>query len=178
MQAPVCALPGNHDDDLLMRQFFPQGPWNGPLVLQVGAWQLILLKSSVAGRIGGSVAPDDLQRLRRRLDTGRKRPVLLALHHHPVAVGSPWIDRHMLQAPDALLQLVADHEQIRAVVWGHVHQAFASQLGQSRLLACPSTAANSLAGTARFVHDPAGPACRWLLLDAQGNIETGLLYAD
>jgi hypothetical protein len=48
--------------------------------------------------------------------------------------------------------------------------------GHARMLACPSTAANSRPGTLRFEHDPAGPACRWLQLGAGGTLETGLFY--
>ena len=177
MDAPVYALPGNHDDDVLMQQYFPDGPWNGPLITQAGHWQLVLLKSALAGRIDGVIGQADIQRVEQWLGAGPKRPVLLALHHQPVSVGSPWIDRHMLAAPGALLQLLERHDRIRAVVWGHVHQAFETRLGRARLLACPSTAANSRVGTLRFAHDPAGPACRWLQLHARGRIETGLLYA-
>ena len=177
MRAPVCVLPGNHDDNLLMRRYLQTGPWNGPLILQAGDWQLVLLDSAVAGRIDGILDRDHVQQLRRCLVSRTKRPVLLALHHQPVPVGALWIDRYMLKDPDALLELVADHEQVRGVVCGHVHQAFESCLGNAKMLACPSSAANSRAGASRFVHDPAGPACRWLQLTAQGKIETGLLYA-
>jgi 3',5'-cyclic AMP phosphodiesterase CpdA len=55
MDAPVYALPGNHDDDVLMQQYFPDGPWNGPLIVQAGHWQLVLLKSALAGRIDGVI---------------------------------------------------------------------------------------------------------------------------
>jgi len=177
MKAPVCVLPGNHDEQLLMQQYLGQGPWNGPLILSCGDWRLALINSAVGGRIDGALDPNDIQHLRRCLDARLKQPVLLALHHQPVPVGSAWIDRYMLEAPDALLELIAEHGQIRGVIWGHVHQAFESRTGNARMLACPSTAANSLAGASGFTHDPAGPACRWLQLTAQGNIETGLFYA-
>jgi len=174
---PICALPGNHDDDELMRQYFPCGPWDGPRFLTAGAWQIVLLKSSLHGRVDGVISRTDLQRLQQHLRTGSRGPVLLALHHHPVPAGSAWIDRHMLDSPEPLLQLISGHERIRGVVWGHVHQALEETCGRARLLACPSTAANSLSGTLRFELDPAGPACRWLRLGARGGLKTGLLFA-
>ena len=177
LSAPVQALPGNHDDDLVMRRHFPHGPWNGPFIGRAGGWNLVLLKSSVAGRIDGVISPKDLQFVDTWLLTTAERPVLIALHHQPVVVGSAWIDRHMLQDPAGLLDLVRRHERVRAVVWGHVHQAFEGQLGHTRLLGCPSTAVNSLPGAVKFTRDPAGPACRWLKLHADGSLETGLLYA-
>lgn len=178
LAVPVLALPGNHDDDLLMQQHFPHGPWDGPLVIQAGVWQLILLKSTLAGRIDGAITQADIQSVCLTLGSMPKKLVLLALHHQPVPVGATWIDRYMLQNPGALLDLVEEHEQVVGVLWGHVHQAFETRLAATRLLACPSTAANSKPATEKFEHDPAGPACRWLQLHPQGQIETGLLFAE
>lgn len=172
---PVCALPGNHDEDGVMQRYFPAGPWNGPYASRAGEWQLVLLKTSVTGRIDGATNPADIEALRGLLRAGSPRPVLLALHHQPVAVGAAWIDRYMLQEPGLVLRLAEAHEQVRGVVWGHVHQAFATVLGHVTLLACPSSAVNSLPATRQFEHDPAGPAGRWLLLHADGLLETGLL---
>jgi len=172
--APVCVLPGNHDNEELMQRYFHRGPWTGPLILQAGAWRLVLLSSVLAGHIEGAISPGDIEQLRDFLETGPQTPVLIALHHQPVPVGAQWIDRYMLRAPEALLGLLADHDEIRALVWGHVHQAFETTIGSTRLLACPSTAANSVAGALHFTRDPAGPACRWLQLKAQGALATGL----
>ena len=168
-------LPGNHDEPAKMRVHFPQGPWDGPLIWPAGAWRLALLKSSAPRRIDGALDPADLRRLGAWLQSPGDYPVLIALHHQPVAVGSPWIDRHMLEAPEGLLQLVRRHERVRGVVWGHVHQSYESRLGAARMLGCPSTASNSLPDREKFTEDPAGPACRWLELHSDGTLETGLL---
>jgi 3',5'-cyclic-AMP phosphodiesterase len=175
---PVCALPGNHDDSGVMRHYFPDGPWNGPLIMPAGEWRLVLLGSAVAGRIDGVISADAIGSVQAWLDGSPGHPVMVALHHQPVEVGSPWIDRYPLQAPGPLLELVQRHHQVRGMVWGHVHQEFDLRLGNARLLACPSTAANSRPVSLRFTDDPAGPACRWMLLHADGELETGLLRAD
>ena len=126
------------------------------------------------GRIDGRIRSEDIHAVQQHLLSEPDRPNLLALHHQPVKVDAPWIDRYMLDSPDEFMKLVEDSENIAAVVWGHVHHAFEARLGATRLLAGPSTAANSMAKTARFEFDPAGPACRWLELYPQGWLETGL----
>ena len=171
--APVCALPGNHDDSDIMRRFFPAGPWQGPLHLSADVWRIVLLTSAVSGRIDGALDAADLLRLDELLNEQPDAPVLLALHHQPIAVGSPWIDRYPLQAPEALLDLVRRHRQVRGGTWGHIHHAFERQQGRVLWLGAPSTAANSLAGQVRFTLDPEGPACRWLKLYADGSMKTG-----
>jgi len=92
-----------------------------------------------------------------------------------VPVGSPWIDRYPLLNAEEFWAVLDRHPGVRAVVWGHVHQAFDQNRGGVRLLSCPSSASNSLPGQEKFTRDPAGPACRWLDLASDGTIDTGIL---
>ncbi|MDZ4728362.1 MAG: phosphodiesterase [Xanthomonadales bacterium] len=175
LNAPVCALPGNHDVPELMQQYFPQGPYESPYFQQAGDWKVVLLNSARPGRIDGCIDNGDLLRVNQYL--AGDGPALLALHHQPMAIGSPWIDKYRLEQPEGLMNSVADHPQIKAVVWGHVHQAFAAQIGSARFMSAPSTAANSLPASAKFTLDPAGPAFRWLELFADGRMNSGILHA-
>ncbi len=176
LNIPICALPGNHDAPELMMQYFPNGPYDGPYRQKAGAWQLVLFNSARPRRIYGSIDTADLQQLAEWLQAEERGPYLLALHHQPIPVGSPWIDKHRLRQPEELLQCVALHPQIKAVAWGHVHQAFEKLVGQAQFMSAPSAAANSLPGTDRFSLDPRGPACRWLELFDDGRLESGILY--
>ncbi len=176
LNIPVFALPGNHDLPELMQQYFPHGAYQGPWLQTAGAWKLMLFNSARPRRIDGCIAATDLQQLDDWLKNDGAGPALLALHHQPVPVGAPWIDKHMLDQPEDFLQCVARHPQIKAVVWGHVHQVYEAERQQTRFMSAPSSAANSLRGTDRFSLDPAGPACRWLELFDDGRLESGILY--
>ena len=72
--APVCALPGNHDDDALCRTHFPDGPWPEPRLLDAGSWRLALLKSSVEGRVDGAIAPAHLDTVEHWLEAEPAHP--------------------------------------------------------------------------------------------------------
>lgn len=176
LNIPVCALPGNHDAPEVMMQYFPHGPYLGPYLQKAGTWQLMLLNTARPRRIDGSIDIADLQQIAEWLQGADGVPTLIALHHQPVPVGAPWIDKHMLQEPQELLECVAQYPQIKGVVWGHVHQVFERVIGQARFVSAPSAAANSLPGTARFSLDPCGPACRWLELFDDGRLESGIIY--
>ena len=93
--APVLALPGNHDEVGLMQRYFRNGPWNGPLFHAARNWQIILLDSTRPGEVPGYLSESDLHSLRQRLERSEAQHVLLAMHHQPVEVGSPWIDKYM-----------------------------------------------------------------------------------
>lgn len=171
---PVLAVPGNHDEPERMARWLPSTATGAPLVHDAGRWRLVLLNSVIPRAVPGQLEESTLAALEEIL-AGDGRPVLIALHHQPLPVGSPWIDRYPLQQPEAFRDIVCRHPAVRAVCWGHVHQAFDLHQDGVRWLACPSTAANSLPGHERFTPDPAGPACRWLELHPDGTLTTGLL---
>lgn len=173
--APVLALPGNHDEPGVMCRYFPQGPWNAPLVQEARGWRLVLLNSTVPGRVGGHLSAETLDALDRVLGRQPSRFTLIALHHQPVPVQSTWIDRYPLDNPDDLFRLCDRHPGIRGIAWGHVHQDFHAMRDELHLLGSPSTVANSLPEKETFTLDLGGAACRWLELHADGALETGCL---
>ena len=174
---PVLALPGNHDEPAVMRDGFPAGPWDGPHLSRIGDWRLVLLDSTERGRVSGLLDRSSLEWLESELNSGKEGHHLVALHHQPVAVDAPWIDRYRLESPQDFLDLVDRSPSVRGVLWGHIHQDFRQDRNGVAFLGAPSTVANSLPGTDRFTLDGAGPACRWLELHPDGAIRTGLLNA-
>lgn len=176
---PLFALPGNHDEPAAMRRFFPRGPWEGPAFIEQDDWLLVLLDSTGPGRIDGTLSDETFVALEKGLADSAAGHVLVALHHQPVPVGSPWIDRYALVAADAerLLALLERDGRVRCVTWGHVHQDFRAKRGGMLLLGAPSTVANGVPGREKFTLDEGGPACRWLVLGEDGSVETGLLRA-
>ena len=175
--APVLALPGNHDDPAAMRRYFPRGPWDGPLQRESRNWQLLLLDSTVPGEVSGRFAPQAIERLDHCLRRSRAAHVLLALHHQPVPVNAPWIDRYALESAETFLEVVDRHPRVRCITWGHVHQDFEAVRNGVLLLGSPSSAVNSLPNAERFTLDLGGPAARWLELGPDGAVATGLLHA-
>ena len=176
-EAPILALPGNHDAPPVMARYFPRGPWSGPLFHAQGGWQFILLDSTRPGEICGFLDERHLESLGQGLAQSEAEHVLVALHHQPVEVGSPNFDKYPLREPEALLTIIEEVPRVRCVTWGHIHQDYSADHRGIRMLGSPSTAANTLPGSQKFTLDEAGPACRWLQLGREGSIETGLLRA-
>jgi Icc protein len=182
---PVLGTPGNHDTPEGTRACLPRSAADELLVYSpaenakrpstVRPWQIILLCSAKPGEISGRFEDRQLDEFEAALESD-SGPALVALHHQPWPVGSPWIDRYPLNAPERFRALVEKHARVRLVLWGHVHQAVRVDLGEGQVgYGAPSTVSNSLPGMPRFTVDPAGPACRWLKLSPDGGFETGLL---
>lgn len=172
---PVLALPGNHDDAGLLEETFPGSPVDTISVSEHGTWQVIRLNSCQPGKPEGRLGERTLADLEEFLQKGENRPQLIALHHQPIIIGSPWIDRYPLLHPQPLLQMLDRYPNVKAVVWGHVHQAFATERKGTIMLACPSSAINALPGAQKFTADRMGPACRWLELRADQTVSSGLV---
>lgn len=174
---PVLALPGNHDDAGLLAATFPGSPVDSVAVSGHGQWQIIRVNSCLAGKPEGRLTERTLQQLERVLLHQPHRPQLLALHHQPIAVNSPWIDKYRLFKPEAFLRLIDEAPGVKAVVWGHVHQVCDTDIGGVAMLSGPSSAINSLPGMQKFTADSLGPACRWLELSTDGTVRNGILSA-
>lgn len=170
----VAWLPGNHDRREVMAGVFDELGFDSGPVIEQGGWQIVLLDSAWPDRIDGFLDEERLAPLD-RLQPGR--PALVFVHHQPLAVGSPWIDRYPLSEAERLWRKL-DAGTVRAVAFGHVHQAFAQEQNGIACLAAPSTAVNSLPGQEKFTPDPSGPAARWFRLWPDGKWKTGIVGAE
>ncbi|GAB2797395.1 3',5'-cyclic-AMP phosphodiesterase [Halomonas shantousis] len=140
---------GNHDNPQCMEELQPFHD-----ELDLGDWRLLMLDSRVAGQTGGELGQSQLQELAWRLEED-ERPTLLAMHHPPVEVGSRWMDSLGLADRDALWQTLAAYGQVKAILCGHIHQAFAAHQGTVAVYGCPSTSDQFLPGSAEFAVDEA-----------------------
>ncbi len=169
---PVWCLPGNHDNPALMRLELAVDPFQAGGHHDLGNWRIVLLDSCAPGQAHGRLGDAELARLEAALAGAGERHVIVALHHHPIPMGSRWIDSVALQNPQALFAITDRHAAVRAMTWGHVHQQHDSLRRGVRMLATPSTCAQFLPRSEQFAIDAAPPGYRCLSLHADGRIET------
>ena len=171
---PVLCIPGNHDLVPEMRAALAGPPFvlDGPA--DIGAWRIVLLDSVVSGQAGGHISIDMLTRLDEELGRARQRHAMVCLHHHPIAMSSRWLDNVGLANADEFWSVIDSHPQVKAVVWGHVHQNFEGARRGVRLFATPSTCAQFQPRSDQFVIDNQPPAYRLLTLHSNGAVDTGV----
>lgn len=174
LQAPIHFLPGNHDDPALMRRVLGARAYTAVQGLALGAWQLLFVNTHLPGTHAGFLASEALDALEHELGAQRERPVLILLHHPPLSVGSPWMDGMGLRNADALWELLGDFPNVASLVFGHAHQVFEARVGAVRVLGTPSTCVQFMPGTDRYRKDTARAGYRWLLLHADGTLDTGV----
>lgn len=173
LRLPLRWMAGNHDVQDMLEQSSA-----GSQILQpfydFARWRIILLDTSVDGAVFGHLEQQQLQQFEQLLQQAADRHVLVCLHHHPVDIGSAWIDRLGLQNADEFWAVVERYPSIRAVLCGHVHQDFAGQHQGVKVYASPSTCVQFLPQSQDFALDSRSPGYRWLRLHDCGKLETGV----
>ena len=177
-KVPVYCLPGNHDEPAPMREALAARPFQLCGSARHGEWLLVMLDSYQHGMAAGRLAASELARLDAALAARPDRHALVCLHHHPIAAGSRWLDTVGLDNGAALFEVLDRHAHVRALLWGHVHQAFEGERRGVRLLSTPSTCAQFQPGSDTFVIDQRPPGYRWLELHADGRVETAVVWVE
>lgn len=164
LDCPWFWLPGNHDHPQHMaeaRDLLDE--------VDLGAWRLLMLDTQVIGQPHGEVGDAQRQWLDERL-VEDQRPTLIAMHHPPSLVGAAWMDAIGLSDREAFWQGLAPHAQVRGILCGHIHQAFAGlhhgEHGEIVVYGTPATTDQFLAGAEHFTIDQASrPGYRVIDLD-------------
>ncbi|MCE8018191.1 phosphodiesterase [Halomonas sp. MCCC 1A17488] len=153
LECPWFWLGGNHDQQDLMRDIKAIHD-----DIDLGDWRLLVADTWVKGHAHGELGAERIEALVERLSQD-ERPTLLVMHHPPLPVGSAWLDEIGLKDRDALWQALAPFTQVKAILCGHIHQAFAGrqrlERGEVMVYGCPSTTDQFLAGSDGFAIDEA-----------------------
>lgn len=153
LPCPWFWIPGNHDQLELMSA-------EQPLLDEVDLeqWRLLLLNTQVVGKPHGELGSDALGALAARLEHD-DRPTLIAMHHPPVDVGAAWMDAIGLQDRDAFWQLLSAYPQVKVILFGHAHQAYAQHHQAAGtdigVYGCPALSDQFLPGAEAFAIDEA-----------------------
>ena len=119
---PVALLAGNHDHPQLLRAALGRRAWVAPRRVELGEVALLLLSSHRPGCVGGWLGERQLAWIAQVVDHLGDRPLLVAVHHPPLAIGDPGLDAIALHDGAALLDVLRP-----------------ASLPPALLLGCPST---------------------------------------
>ena len=176
LQIDQAWLSGNHDSHSLMVDTV--GHSLLPRSIRLGRWLIIMLDSSVPGKVAGHLGTKELEGLSSTL---KKFPdeqyVLVCLHHQPVRIGCDWLDEQRVSDSEEFIDILSKESRLKGIIWGHVHQEFSGtsdRLPGVKLLSTPSTCIQFSPKSKDFKLDNLLPGYRWLDLYIDGNLETGI----
>jgi Icc protein len=171
---PTYCLPGNHDQPGKMRQLLNQDNVHCTAGVQAKEWSLIFLDSTIPGSDGGKIDQGQMAILKELLEAHPDKHTLISMHHHPLPVGSRWMDTMVLEKSGPFFELVLSHPQVKGILCGHIHQTFEVNYKGLKILGSPSTCVQFTAGEDDFAIDPIPPGYRWLSLQPDGKILSGI----
>ncbi len=170
-ETPVVAIPGNHDDKSRLRAAFDTAPMAADVVVDFAHWRIVGLDSQVPRAVHGALADSVWRLLENAAATRGDRNLLVCLHHHPLSLGSRWLE-------DLGLRDAADFRKriaglgVTVCLFGHAHQEWDSTENGVRYLGTPSTGRQFESGSEDFSETDEPPAYRWLRLNDDGTVET------
>lgn len=127
LKYPVHYLVGNHDESEMLQRILldktPVTPFD--YEFEINGVQIVCVDSNRPAKLPrGRVSDEQLDWLRRVCRPADPRPLIVAVHHNPLAVGIPWWDDFMRleNGDDFHAALLPARDRLRGVFFGHVHQ--------------------------------------------------------
>ncbi|WP_162925870.1 phosphodiesterase [Isoalcanivorax indicus] len=123
---PWRLLVGNHDKRDNLREVFPRVPVTEGFLQfaeELDGTHLIYLDTQAETGHHGELCPARLAWLAAQLQRAGASPVLIFMHHPPVAIGMPPLDRLRLRDPDnAFSRLLRARAAPTQLLCGHLHR--------------------------------------------------------
>jgi 3',5'-cyclic-AMP phosphodiesterase len=165
-------LAGNHDKSDTMAMYLTNNKVFAANQILIGEWQIIMLDSSVRGKVHGNLSSEQLSFLEKCLQQHPNKHALVSLHHQPIDIGSNWLDQIGLKNNQAFNQLIDQYKQVKCVLWGHVHQEFEQVINDVLYISTPSSCVQFTPQSQDFSAGTEAPGYRYINLYNDGRIES------
>jgi Icc protein len=176
LKAPVFCLPGNHDCPALMYRLMNYENIKTDKLIRGEDWQLILLNSMMPGEMYGYLDKAETVFLEKAIQDFNDGYSLVALHHHPVKVNSPWMDTMVLENADNFFQILESGHNVKIVICGHIHNELELCINDILILGTPSTNIQYTLDSQQPEYDTKLPAYRRITLGASGLIDSNITW--
>lgn len=172
---PIYYVPGNHDNAKALHDDLQGFNIKKNRHFIKNSWQFILLNTAIPNYVEGYLPENELKLLQSYLKKNKHLFTCIVMHHHPILTDS-FMDEVPLMNRDVFLNMLNESPQVRAVLFGHVHQAFTTRIEQCHFLAAPAISYQFQPHAKEFAIESTNPCYRWIEFEYNGNIKTGSIY--
>ncbi len=174
LDCPTFCIPGNHDEPETMKQHLPINQIMIRQVIHFDFWMVIMLDTWLPDTHAGELKQEEIEMIRGLMKDYPDKFILIALHHPPVSIGSPWMDKMSLRNPEALFSVIDGNDKVKGIIWGHIHQEFNRERAGVKLMAAPSTCIQFMPTATSYTKDNQPAGFRLLKLFNDGNITSSI----
>lgn len=171
---PIYWVPGNHDDGKLMHDVLGNSYFSAQRHLIFKEWHVILLDSHVQGEVKGYLDESQLHFMEECLQAYPEHEAIVVFHHHPVSVGSAWLDRLGVVNADTFWHVAERYPKLKTVLFGHVHQEFFQLRGEVKCYGTPATCLQFMRQQYHFGLEHLPPGYRRIYLYPDGKFKTSV----
>lgn len=175
---PVIVTSGNHDDPAMLAEVLDSPPFHVDRSIRFSHWSLIAVSTHLMGEDAGGLGERRRASLKRVIAEHADQHVLVCMHHHPIPMGSRWLDAVALRDSAEFLQMIDTCSNVRAVTCGHVHQASERDRNGVTYFTSPSTCSQFRPAREFFELDDLPPGCRWFSLYEDGRLSSTLQWLE
>lgn len=171
----VFWIPGNHDFqpkmfDILNRE--QENICSKKHILLGEHWQILMLDSQVYGVPHGQLGQYQIDWLLAKLKEYPERYSLVVLHHHILSTNSAWLDQHNLRNSHDLAYALSSFNNVKGILYGHIHQEVDGEWNGYKVMATPSTCIQFKPDSNNFALDILQPGWREISLHPDGRISS------
>ncbi|MBV9575445.1 MAG: 3',5'-cyclic-AMP phosphodiesterase [Gammaproteobacteria bacterium] len=174
LHVPVYCVPGNHDNTKIMNHVYPLETISNLRHIILKNWHLILLDSQKPGAVEGYLDHSQLNYLRQCLQTYPEHEAIVVLHHHPLSVGSRWLDNLGLKNAEEFWSIISQYPKMNTILFGHIHQEHEQMINGISCYSTPSTCVQFMRKQDKFGLEKLPAAYRWINLYEDGHLETAI----
>ena len=161
-------FPGNHDDVDVINKVVDQSWIRNEVdyTFNFNGWHFYVIDTSIYPEDGGKLTKEQLQKLGNDLKKHENTPSVIFMHHHPVEINSPWMDQMILKESKEFNEVVKQNKNVKAVLFGHIHQVFEKTIDGVFYGSAPSTSFQVVPNTQMFTVENINPGYRFIELNA------------
>ena len=159
--------PGNHDDVDIINKVFDMN-WKKDKVdysFDLNGWSINVIDTSVYPDVGGELSDEQLKNLEKSLNQNKSKPTIVFMHHHPISINSKWLDNYILKNPEKFINIVKSNPQVKAVLFGHIHQVFEKSIDGTFYGSAPASCYQVVPKTETFTIEKLTAGYRLIELD-------------
>lgn len=171
---PTYYVLGNHDEAKIINETYPLENISRQRHIVLKDWHIILLNSQNIGAVDGSLDAVQLTFMQHCLQMYPEHNAIIVFHHHPIPVGSVWLDRLGLTNANELWTLLKSFPKVHTILFGHVHQEHEGQKNGIQYFSAPSTCFQFKRKSDDFAIEKLSPGYRWIDLYSDGGLKTGV----
>lgn len=160
-------FPGNHDDVNVINKVFDMN-WMQDKVdysFDLNGWSVNVIDTSIYPEVGGELSDKQLKTLEENLKQNKNKPTIVFMHHHPILVNSRWLDKMTLKNADKFNDVIKSNLQVKAVLFGHIHQVFEKAINGIFYGSAPACCYQVLPKTETFTIEKLNAGYRLIELD-------------